>query len=376
MDEIKEPEAKQPETKQPARNNHKRNVMALAVFTVLAVIGAVVVYFYIQYKSTHISTDDAFVEGHVHTIAAKIYGTVKTVYVNDNQHVKEGDVLVEIDPVDYRVKVNEAFSGVNVEKAKVREIDARIDAAKKQVAEAEAAVETARANFELQKANLKQAEIDIRRAENLFKKEALAKERYEKTMTGYKVTLSQVKAAEEQLKQAGKALETKKAVVRQTEAARVSQVSLVNQKEAVLKTAELNYGYAKIYAPSEGYVTRKSVEVGNQIQPGQPLMAVVPLNDIWVTANYKETQLENVKQGLKVEMEVDSYPGKTFRGKVNSIMAGTGSTFSLFPPENATGNYVKVVQRIPVKIVLDKDTDPGHVLRIGMSVVPTILTKE
>jgi len=151
---------------------------------------------------------------------------------------------------------------------------------------------------------------------------------------------------------------------------------LVKQGEAVLDSARLNFGYTKIYAPTDGYVTKKSVEVGNQIQPGQPLMAVVPLNDIYVTANYKETQLEKVRPGQKVDITVDTYPGKVFKGKVDSIMAGTGSVFSLFPPENATGNYVKVVQRIPVKIVFDQDTDPQHVLRMGMSVEPTVVIKD
>ena len=152
-----------------------------------------------------------------------------------------------------------------------------------------------------------------------------------------------------------------------------SQVSVVREKEAKLDAAELNYGYTKIYAPADGYISKRSVEIGNQIQAGQPLMAVVPLDNIYVAANYKETQLGKIKPGQKVKIKVDTYSGKVFKGKVDSIMAGTGSVFSLFPPENATGNYVKVVQRVPVKIVFDKDTDPGHILRIGMSVVPTVV---
>ena len=153
------------------------------------------------------------------------------------------------------------------------------------------------------------------------------------------------------------------------------QKAEIGRKDAKLKTAELNRSYPKIYAPSDGYITKRSAEVGNQIQTGQPLMAIVPLEDIWVTANYKETQLKKVKPGQKVQLSVDTYPGRIFRGRIDSIMAGTGAVFSLFPPENATGNYVKVVQRIPVKIVLDKGTDPEHILRVGMSVVPTILVE-
>ena len=368
MDEIT-----QSETAPPAWRNHKRNITAAVVFALMAVLGIIAVYFYIQYKNTHISTDDAYVDGNIHTIASKVPGTVTRILVNDNQFVQKGTVLLELDLADYEVRVNEASSGVNAEKAKIPEIGAKIEAAKKQVAEMSAMVQTAKANLELQEANLAQAEIDTRRAETLYKKDALSKERYEKAATGYKVALAQVKASAEQVKQAETALETQKAVVRQAEASRASQVSVIKQKEAVLETAQLNYGYTKIYAPSDGYVTKKSVELGNQIKEGQPLMAVVPLSDIYITANYKETQLEKVRPGQKAEIDVDTYSGKTFKGKVESIMAGTGAAFSLFPPENATGNYVKVVQRIPVKIVLDQDADPEHVLRIGMSVVPTII---
>jgi membrane fusion protein (multidrug efflux system) len=371
MDEIT-----QPETAQPARRNHKRNIMAAIVFALMAVIGVIAVYFYIQYKNTHISTDDAYVDGNIHTIASKVSGTVMKILVNDNQFVKKGDILLELDPADYEVRVNEGLSGLNAEKAKIPEIGAKIEATKKQVAEMNAMVQTAKANRELQEANLTQADMDIRRAENLYKKDAVSKERYEKMTTGYKVALAQVKASAEQVKQAETALETQKAVVKQAEASRASQLSLIKQKEAVLETAQLNYGYTKIYAPTDGYVTKKAAELGNRIKEGQPLMAVVPLNDIYITANYKETQLEKVKPGQKVEFKVDTFSGKTFKGKVDSIMAGTGAVFSLFPPENATGNYVKVVQRIPVKILLDEDTDKDHVLRVGMSVVPTIVIEK
>jgi membrane fusion protein (multidrug efflux system) len=166
-------------------------------------------------------------------------------------------------------------------------------------------------------------------------------------------------------------------LIKQTEARIPSQKAQIRQKEAALQGAELNRGYTKIYAPADGYITKRTVEVGNQIQAGQPLMAVVPLDqeDIWVTANYKETQLKKMKPGQRVEIKVDTYPGHVFYGKVDSVMAGTGAVFSLFPPENATGNFVKVVQRIPVKIIFDKGSDPGHLLRIGMSAVATILVE-
>jgi membrane fusion protein (multidrug efflux system) len=269
------------------------------------------------------------------------------VHVEDNQMVKKGDMLVEIAPEDYDARLNEAMSSVNAEKSKLAEYQAK--------------VKTARAQLELQDANMRQAEIDIRRAELLYGKGAISKERYEKTKTGFDVTLAEVKASREQM--------------RQTESSVASQASSVTAKEARLKTEQLNVGYTMIYAPADGRITKKNVEKGNQVQPGQPLMAVVPLDDVWVVANYKETQLKKVRPGQKVKIKVDTYSGETFTGKVDSIMAGTGSAFSLFPPENATGNYVKVVQRVPVKIVLDRK-DMAGILRVGMSVVPTVLVEK
>jgi membrane fusion protein, multidrug efflux system len=357
------------------QNNNKRKKLGFIVLGGVILIGAIILFFYLQYKSTHISTDDAYIDGNIHIIASKVNGTVKNIYVNSNQFVKKGDLLVDLDPADYEAKLNEASSGVGAEKGKLLEAETRISVSKNRLAELNAALGSAKANLDLQEANLKQAERDSQRAENLYKSETISKDRYEKMGTAYSVALAQVKAAKEQVMQAEKAYETQKTLVRQAEASSTAQGSVVKEKEAKLNTAQLNYGYTKIYAPVDGYVTKKSVEIGNQIQSGQPLMAVVPLSvdDIYITANYKETQLAKVKPGQKVEFKVDTFPGRTFTGKVDSIQSGTGSVFSLFPPENATGNYVKVVQRIPVKIVLDKDTDKEHVLRIGMSVVPTIL---
>lgn len=356
-----------------AQGNKKKKKIGFLVLGVIVLLGAVALFFYLRYKATNITTDDAFIDGRIHTIASRIKGTVKAVYVKENQAVRQGDLLIEIDPADYEVKVQEAVSGVNAEKAKFAEAEARIGVSRTQLAELGAAVETAKAGLDLQEALLRQAAWDSERAENLYKSETISRERYEKTVTAYNVVMAQVRAAKEQLKQAEKALETQKAVTKQVEALKEAQHSAIREKEAKYHAARLNLGYTKIYAPSDGYVTKKSVETGNQIETGQPLMAVVPLDDIWVTANYKETQLEKIRPGQKVKIKVDTYSGKSFSGRVESIMSGTGAVFSLFPPENATGNYVKVVQRIPVKIVLDRDTDKEHVLRIGMSVVPTVL---
>lgn len=355
-------------------NNGGRKKAAMALFSCIAVIGMIAVYLYVQYKKTHITTDDAFIEGNIHTIASKVPGTVKSVYIESNQFVKKGELLLEIDASDLDVKVSEASSALNAEKSRTAESDSRLEAAKKQLEEAMAKADETKAIKELQVANYEQADRDRERAENLQKKGAITRERYEKALTAYKVAEAQVKASEEGRKSHMAAIETRKALIRQAEASMAAQLSSIRQKEAALEIAKLNAGYTKIYAPTDGYITKKSVEIGNQLQPGQPLMAIVPLDGVYVIANFKETQMGRIRPGQKVEIKVDSYPGRKITGKVESIMAGTGSAFSLFPSENATGNFVKVVQRIPVKIILDKDADREHVLRVGMSVVPTVVT--
>lgn len=403
------------ETAEQKTNRIGRKGTVLFLFLVLAAAGVLALVFYLRYTRTHISTDDAFIDGRVHTIAPKISGTVKALQVTDNQLVKQGDLLLEVDPVDYLVRVDEAGASFSTERSRLEETNARILVTKSQLLELAEQVEAARislevqrknltqaeqdvkkseANLEAQEARLRQSEWDIKRADDLFQKEAISREKQENAYTAWDVAAAQVKAAREQVSQAGAArdaqsarvkqaeveirraeaaLRTQKNVIRQTEMIVHSQSSLVRQREASFRTAELNWSYTKIYAPCDGYITKRSIEVGNQVQPGQPLMAVVPLEGIWITANYKETQLEKVKPGQRVEIKVDTYPSANFKGRVESVMAGTGSVFSIFPPENATGNFVKVVQRIPVKIVLEPGEDPRHLLRIGMSVVPTIL---
>jgi membrane fusion protein, multidrug efflux system len=354
-------------------NKTKIALVLVAVLLILCVAG---VFYYRDYVKKNVTTDDAFVTGRIHIIASKVPGTVKAIYVDDNQPVKKDDVLVEIDDRDYDVRVKEAESARNAEHAKLEEISTKVDVTKRQLLELQFSVKSARANLRLQEANLKQAELDFKRAQALRAKEVVPEERLEKAKTNYDVATAQVEASREQLKQIEATLETQKALIQQTESALKSQNSVVKQREETRKAEDLKKSYTKIYAPSEGYITRKSVETGNQIQPGQPLMAVVPLNDIWVIGNYKETQIEHVKPGQKVKIRVDTYPDGDFEGTVQSIMAGTGAIFSLFPPENATGNYVKVVQRVPIKIVLNEGADPNHILRVGMSVVPTIITRE
>jgi len=327
------------------KNNKRAKLITVAVITVICIVAITGIILFLNFY--RVNTDDAYIEGRIHSIAAKISGTMLKLYIDDNQSVKKGDLLLEIDPVDYEVKVNEAQAALDAEKARLLD--------------AEAGIKTAMANLQIQEVSLNQAVLDKNRADALYKENVVTKERHEKVLTAYNLAVAQLSAAKEQLEKSKSSSELEK--------------SLIKQKEASLQTDKLNLSYTKIYAPTDGYITKKSVETGNQIQAGQPLMAVVALDDIWVVANYKETQLKNVRPGQRVLIRIDTYPGKLFFGKVDSIMAGTGAVFSLFPPENALGNYVKVVQRIPVKIVFDKSADKEHILRIGMSCIPTIITK-
>lgn len=302
-------------------------------------------------SKTHIETDNAFVESHIHSVASRIPALVQRVAVVDNQFVHKGDLLVELDPADYQARVKSAAGSLEM--------------AKNETSGDYAEVESARANVGLAEARLEQASLDLKRAEALYAKEVIPKEQLERTRTAHRVAQAQVREAKEAENRA-------KAMIGVSGTG--SKDARVAQKQGELETARLNLSYSRIVAPSDGYITRKGVEVGNYVQPGQALMAVVALENAWITANYKESQLGNVRPGQAVEFTVDGYPGRRFTGKVESIMAGTGAAFSLLPPENATGNYVKVTQRIPVRIAIDKKSDPERVLRIGMSVVPTILT--
>jgi membrane fusion protein (multidrug efflux system) len=290
---------------QQAATNGAKRKKAFLIVAVVAAIGLAIGYFYNSYRTTHVMTDDAFVDGNIHTIASRVTGNVRTVAVTDNQRVERGDLLVELDPADYRSKA-----------------------------------EAARANLELQRATLRFAEAERKRSKTLYEQDASSAERYDRALSNYEISQAQVKLAEEQLRQ-----------------------------------AELNLGYTRITAPAAGYVTRKSVQTGNQVKDGQPLMAVVDLDSLFIVANYKETEMGHIRPGQTVRITVDAYPGRDLTGKVDSIMAGTGVSFSLFPAENATGNYVKVVQRIPIKIVLDPGADKDRLLRVGMSVIPTVLAQ-
>jgi membrane fusion protein (multidrug efflux system) len=334
----------------PRQRGGKRNKALVILLTAIIVGGGSGLKMFITSK-THIETDNAFIEARIVPVSSKVSGTVARVLVNDNQFVKQGDLLLEIDERDYQLQIAQAAAGVGMAENETGGEQLKAEGAR-------AALQSARARFD-------QAVLDLNRAEKLYSRDVLPKEQLDRLVTARRVSEAQLKEAEEAFKrfqaEAGLAI-------------KVGSKAKVLQRKAQLNVAELQLSYTKIYAPRAGYITRKSIETGVNIQAGQPLMALVPLQEAWITANYKERQINWLKPGQKVGFSVDAYPGKTFSGTVDSIMAGTGAAFSLLPPENATGNYVKVVQRVPVKITIDRNSDPEQLLRVGMSVIPVVLT--
>lgn len=330
-------------------NHHKgygmKPVKIFFLVLLFSVVFLATVLFFLYYRKTHITTDDAYVQGHVHWISPRVEGTVTNVSVDDNQLVKEEQVLFALDPETYEASLDQAKAAFSLAEWKLKE--------------AEVNYKAAQADLLLTQAQLEQAKRDLNRAEALLKKAVVPQEKYDNALTNYKVNEARFTVATERVKQAKIMIDTARANVE-------------NQK-AQLNSALLNVQYTIIKAPIAGYITGKSVEVGQRVKPGISLLALVPLDDVWIEANYKETQLKRIKVGQQVIITVDTYSGKKFYGKVESIQTGSGSVFSLFPPENATGNWVKVVQRIPVKIVLERGKNPNSPLRVGMSVITTVL---
>lgn len=323
-------------------------------FIVLTVILAIAIWFGISWymkSKTHITTDNAFIETNIIPVSFKVSGTVAKVLVKDNQYVKKGELLAELDDTDYLLQVEKADAAVAMT---VNENSAE----KLQISAVNASVELAQAKHS-------QAVTDLSRGESLYKRDVIPREQLDRLKTAEKMAQAALHESKERMKQA-QAI----AGIGTSTGAKAK----IRQRQAQLKEAKTQHSYTRVYASQDGYITRKSVEAGANIQAGQPLMALVPLNDVWIVANYKEAQIASIKPGQRVEFKVDAYPGRKLTGTVDSVMAGTGAAFSLLPPENATGNYVKVVQRVPIKIIIDKNSDTEHLLRVGMSVVPTVLT--
>ncbi len=382
----------------------RRRFIGFVVVGVLAVLVIGARDRYQNYNRTHIRTDDAYVEGTIYSVASRVPGTIVKVNAAVNQRVRAGDVLVELDPDVAREKLTESEAALQAETLRGAELEAqragagnRIKAAEANLArvlasreELAAAVAVREADVQSRTVLLGQARSDLTRAENLFAKKVIPRDRLEQAQTAFESAQQALTATQELKKQAEVALKNHATSVAQARAAVAVEKTGLSQAEAATRThgeqvkgresqvavAKLTVGYGTLVSPADGYVTKKAVEVGNQIQAGQPLMAVVSLGDLSIVANYKETQIHSIKPGMTVRIKVDALPDRELTGKVQSVMAGTGAAFSLFPPENASGNYVKVVQRIPVKIVLDPGQGAEEVLRVGMSVNPTILATE
>jgi membrane fusion protein (multidrug efflux system) len=393
--------------------------LALGTLVLSLLVGG---YFWLHGRNRE-STDDAQVDGHIAPISAKVSGSVLEVLVENNMSVKAGQVLVRLDPRDYQARVDQLKAAVAVARAQATAAQAGVpltrsttssgtSGAAAQVAAAQAEAEraqvaaqqaqssgiaVARANLAQAEANNRKAQADVERMRQLAAKQEISQQQFDAYVAAAQVTAAQLHAAQEQLNAAQQTAANAEAAV-QSAQARVQQARAgleesrageqqvnvtaaqarsaeagIQQATANLGAAELALSYTTIVAPVDGVVTQKSVEPGQIVQPGQALMAIIPLHDVWVTANFKETQLKDVRPGQRAEVHVDMY-GTTIEGRVDSIAGATGAKMSLLPPENATGNFVKVVQRIPVKIVFDR-LPQGVVLRPGMNVDATILTK-
>lgn len=370
------------------------------------------------------STDDAQIDGHIHQVASRAGGTVLEVAVRENQRVKAGDVLVRIDPRDYEVALARARADladaraaaeaarVNVPiasattsgqysaaRARVGNAQAGVTASSREVDAAKASLAVAEARLRQARAEADRAMRDRDRLKPLFEKDEISRQQYDAAATaadaaaaaaesaGAAVTQAQqnVALAQAHEQQSHGTLATARADLQSastapeqmsaTRSRAASAEARAQMAEAAVKQAELMVSYTTVKAPVAGVIGRKSVEVGQVIQPGQPLFAVVSLDDVWVTANFKETQLALIRAGQPAEVDVDAYGGRRFKAHVDSVGAATGAKFSLLPSENATGNYVKVVQRLPVKIVLEPGQDPEHLLRPGMSVTAVVEVK-
>ena len=376
---------------------------------IAAVVLLVVGFFVYRYVTSYETTDDAQVDGHVNSVSTRIAGNVIKLDVLDNQSVPAGTVLVEIDPADYQVAYERAkadfesaqaaaAAGVDVPitsvstSSQVSSTEADVAGARAGISAARQQLDAARAQLDQAEANNVKAQNDLGRYKQLVDKQEISQQQYDQAVAAAKASAaavdaaranadaarSQVTEAQSKLAQAEANWRNAQTAPQQVQIMRSKAASALadaQRKKADLDQALLNLHYTKVVAPVAGVVSDRTVEVGQNVAPGQELLKIIPLNDVWITANLKETQLRDMKVGQRVTIEVDAN-GRTYKGKVDSIAGASGARFSLLPPENATGNYVKVVQRIPVKIVLDPGENNDQSLRPGMSVDPKIWVRQ
>jgi membrane fusion protein (multidrug efflux system) len=346
-------------------------ILALAAIAILGIVYGCLSMFH---AFTHETTDDAFIDAHIIAIAPKIAGRITAVHVTDNQQVKKGDPLVDIDPADAEAVLAQKRAAVEVARAKARNAQTAAEQATAHLNTLHAGYEAAAANAKAAAADTNKQRGDLQRNEHLINTGAISKQDFEHSTIDTAAAEATLDSKRKQMDAAAAFL---KEAEKQAESARVqvdAATAEVGEAEASARQAELQTSYAKMTAPEDGRITSKAVEAGAYVQVGQNLLALVAPN-IWVTANFKETQLADMRPGQPVNVKVDAYPDRELRGHVDSIQAGSGARFTLLPPENATGNYVKVVQRVPVKIALDEQPDVQRVLGPGMSAEPDVKVK-
>lgn len=334
----------------------KKRVIVPSITAVLFFILGI----YFMIHSIHFqSTDDAFIEGHIVSIAPRVSGQVKELLVTDNQPVKKGDLLLVIDPNDYQAVLHQKEAALEEAKASLNISEKQISVAKSNLNESAQDIHATRSKLEF-------AQKDHKRYSDMYKEGISSKQEYDSSKTGLTVAKSAYNAAKDKENAAQSALQSAKA-------RKEASIAEIKRLEAEVEQARLNLSYTKIYAPEDGNITSRTVEQGNYVQVAQPMFAIVP-EKMWIVANFKETQLANMKKGQPVCIKVDTYKGKKFKGEVDSIQRATGAKASLFPPENAVGSYVKIVQRVPVKIIFKEDISQYNIVP-GMSVVPEVKVK-
>jgi membrane fusion protein (multidrug efflux system) len=337
------------------------------------VVLAVLLFFGLDYlitALTHESTDDAFIDAHVVSIAPRISGQVSAVHVLDNQMVRSNDLLVEIDPADYATTAAQKQSSADAQEANYKAFLAALDLMTVKVATAEATADQSKADADAAEATDVRAQADFQRSQELRKQNTISQQEFDTAQAVVREADANLAAARQKAIADASKINEAKATLAATEASVGMALAQFHQAQANVQAAQLDLSYTKIYASCDGRVTRKSVEPGNYVQIGQTLFSIVPTN-VWVVANFKETQLKHMRTNQLALVEIDAL-GRSLRAHVDSVQAGSGARFSLLPPENATGNYVKVVQRVPVKILFDESLPAGHVVGPGLSVTPSV----
>jgi membrane fusion protein (multidrug efflux system) len=350
----------------------KRVVTTLLVALLFA-FGVIVGFLYIVNSAAYQSTDDAFIDGHIIPVSAKVAGRVQSVSVLDNQAVNKGDPVVELDPRDFEAATRQKAAALESTQAQAEAAQAALQEAIAHVKTTQATVESDRATANADAAQNEKAQNDIKRYEDLYKTKVVSPQDVDQFRAAAKSSQATLDAANKKVLSDEAQVDEARAQVNAYAGLVEAVNAQIHESDANFATAKLNQSYTSIQAPESGWVTEKSVEAGQYVQAGQNLFALVP-REVWVTANYKEDQIRRMRPGQTVEIAVDALHGQKFRGHIDSIQAGSGARFSLLPPQNATGNYVKVVQRVPVKILFDEplNTESGLPLGPGESVVPSV----